>query len=126
AVWSVERVEQVLLADDPLLLAVSVVGEGFDDVRACALEVDMEGPQGIGEFESHLGHEFTSGEIPALLEFEEEAFGADHRPGVEALGQCVGRGHGCSPIRWWGIVHGRVSARTSGIKPRSVKRWASQ
>ena len=96
---AVERLEQVLLADHAHLLTVSVVGEGLDDVGTGPLEVDVEGTQGVGEFEGHLGDELAGGQISALLELEQETFRADHGAGVEALGQGVGRGHGCSPIR---------------------------
>ena len=87
---AVERLEEVLLADDPHLLAVPVVREGLDDVGAGPLEVDVEAAQRLGELERDLGHEFSRGEVTALLEFEEEAFRADHGTGVEALGEGVG------------------------------------
>lgn len=72
---------------------MAVVREGLDDVGAGALEVDVEAAQGVGEFERDLGHEFSRGEVSALLEFEEEAFRADHGAGVEALSQGVGLCH---------------------------------
>ena len=52
--------------------------------------------QSVGEFERNLGHEFSSRQVAAFFEFEQESFGTDHRTGVEALGQSIG-GHERSP-----------------------------
>ena len=54
---AVQRLDQVLLADDPHLLAVTVVGERLDDVGAGALEVDVQGPQGVRVLQGDLGDE---------------------------------------------------------------------
>ena len=84
---AVERLEQVFLADDPHLLAVTVVGERLDDVRAGALVVDVKGPEGVRVLQGDLGDELTGAEVATALQFEQEALGADHRPGVQACGR---------------------------------------
>ena len=91
----VQRFEQVFLADDPHLLAVSVVGERLDDVGAGALVVQVQRAERVGVLQRHLGDELTGGEVTPPFELEEESLGTDHRACVEAVGQ------------WHAIVHER-------------------
>ena len=83
---SVERLEQVLLADDSQLLAVPVVGERLDDVRAGVHELSVQGGDLVGVIEHGLGNERPGLEVAATLQLEEVALGADHRSGGEPLG----------------------------------------
>ena len=83
----VQRFEQVLLADDPHLLAVSVVGERLDDVGAGALVVHVQRAERVGVLQRDLGDELAGGEVTPPFELEEESLGADHRACVEAVGQ---------------------------------------
>ena len=87
----VQRLEQVLLADDPHLLAVTVVGERLDDVGAGALEVDVQGPERVRVLQGDLGDELTGAQVAAALQLEQETLGTDHRPGVQARGQVPAR-----------------------------------
>ena len=84
---AVQRLEQVLLADDPHLLAVAVVGERLDDVRAGALVVDVQRPEGVRVLQGDLGDELAGAQVAAALQLEQEALGTDHGSGVQALGQ---------------------------------------
>ncbi len=81
---AVERLEQVLLADDLQLLAVAVVGERLDDVGSRPRELDVQLADDVGVLEHDLGHEAAGLEIPPPLELEEVALGADDRAGLEA------------------------------------------
>ena len=53
---AVERLEQILLADQPQLLAVRVVGERLDDVRAGVHELAVQLLDDLGLLEDDLGH----------------------------------------------------------------------
>ncbi len=52
----VERLEQVFLADQPKLLAVPVIGERLDDVRAGVDELPMQLGNHLGMLEHDLGN----------------------------------------------------------------------
>ena len=99
----VEGLQELLLADDPHLLAVAVVREGLDDVGAGALEVHVQGAQGLRELEGDLGDELAGGQVSPTLELEEESLRDDDGACVEALGEggCGCDGHvcllGCAP-----------------------------
>src|SRR5699024_12044043 len=68
---------------------MAVVGERLDDVGPGALEVHVQGAQGLRMFQRHLGDELPGGEVAAALELELEPFRADDGAGVEALGEDV-------------------------------------
>src|SRR6185437_2598433 len=81
----VDLLEILLAADDAQLLAMRVIGEGLDDVRAGMDELAMELGDQIGVLEHHFGDEGAGLQIAASLELEEIALGADHRPGGKPL-----------------------------------------
>ena len=93
----VERLEQVLLADDAQLLAVAVVGEGLDHVRAGVGELAVQARDHLGVVEHHGGHEGAGLQVAAALAFEEVALGADDGAGGESV-EKSGRAHGAIPL----------------------------
>ena len=74
------RSSVVLAADDPQLLAVRVVGERLDDVRARVDELAVQLGHLLRVLEHDLGDERARLQVAAPLELEEVALGADHRP----------------------------------------------
>ena len=84
---------------------MAVVSERLDDVGAGALEVDVQGPEGVRVLQGDLGDELTGAQVAAALQFEQEALGTNQRPGVQARGQAPARnlrgglGHLIAP-RW--------------------------
>ena len=99
---AVDRLEVALAADDAQLLAMRVVGERLDDVRARVDEVAMELRHDLRMLEHDLGHERAGLQVAAPLELEDVAFGADDGALVEALRA------------------GRVGARRSGHGDGSI------
>ena len=89
---AVDLLEQVLLADDPHLLAVRVVRERLDDVRARANELAVELRDDVRLLEHDFWDERACLEISAPLELEEIALGADHRAFVEPLEKPLAHG----------------------------------
>src|SRR5207253_8818246 len=77
----------VLLADDPQLLPVTVVGEGLDHVRARVHELAVEFLDHVRVGQDHLGDERPGLEVPTPLAFEQVALGADHGTALEQYGQ---------------------------------------
>ena len=95
---SVQRLEQVLLADDSHLLAVPVVRERLDDVRAGVDELPVEPGDDLRVLEHDLGDEGAGLEVPAPLALEQVSLGADHRALFEPLEQSGSAGrHGAQP-----------------------------
>ena len=84
---AVDRLEIALAPDDAELLAVRVIRQRFDDVRACMNEVAMELRHRLGMLEHDFGHECAGLQVTPALELEDIALGANHRAGVEALQQ---------------------------------------
>ena len=84
---AVHLLEQVLLPDDAELLAMRVVGERLDDVRARMHELAVELRDEPGLLEHDLRDERTRLQIPAALELEEVPLRADHRPLGESIEQ---------------------------------------
>ncbi len=82
---AVDRLEQLLLADYPELLAMAVVGEGLDDIRARMDEVTVELANHVGVLENDLGYVRPRLQIAAALELEQIPLGTDHRALGEAL-----------------------------------------
>ena len=62
-----------------------VVGEGLHDVGSGVDEVAMQLGDRFRMLEHHLGHEGAGLQVAAPFQFEQVAFGADDRPGVETL-----------------------------------------
>ncbi len=81
----VELLEQMLLSDDPHLLAVRVVRERLHDVGARVHEVAVQLRDDLGMVEHDLGDERAGLQIAAPLELEKIALGTDHRALVEPL-----------------------------------------
>jgi hypothetical protein len=79
--------EDVLLADDPQLLPVAVVGEGLDHVGARVHELAVEFLDHIRVVQDDLGDERTRLKVSSPLAFEQVAFGADHGTALEQCGQ---------------------------------------
>ena len=88
---AVQRLEQVLLADDPHLLAVTVVGKRLDDVGAGTLVVDVKRPEGVRVLQGDLGDELAGAQVAAALQLEQETLGTDHGSGVKSSGQAPAR-----------------------------------
>src|SRR5438128_12663432 len=99
----------MLLADDAQLLAVRVVGEGLDDVRAGVHELAVQLRDHLGMLEHDLGHVGAGLQLAASLALEEIALRADDGAACEAiekpklgLGSAVSHGHppdeGCSSV----------------------------
>ncbi len=103
---TVERLEDLLLADDLQLLAVAVVGERLDHVRAGVDEIPVQLAHHLGMVEHHLGHVGPGLQVAAPLELEQIALGADHRTGLEPLQQPPA---GRRPL----LVHHRCSSRAA-------------
>ena len=82
---AVHLLERALLADQPELLPVGIVGEGQHHVGASAQEVAVQAGDRIGVFQHHFGHVGTGGDVAGPLELEQIALGADERPGLEAI-----------------------------------------
>jgi hypothetical protein len=80
---AVHLLEQVLLPDDPQLLAVRVVGERLDDVRAGVHELAVQLGDELPMLEHYLGDERAGLQVAAPLELEQVALGADHAPVCE-------------------------------------------
>src|SRR5690625_1139277 len=93
---TVERLQQILLADHPHLLAMTIIGEGLDDIAAGALEIDMKRAQRLRMLQRHLGHEFASGQIAAALQFEKKTFDTDYGACIEAFPE-LDSSHGSAP-----------------------------
>ncbi len=89
---AVERLEQVLLADQPQLLAVPVVGEGLDDVRAGVDELAMQPLDELRVVEHDLGDERAGLQVAAPLALEQVALRADDGTLLEPLEQATGSG----------------------------------
>jgi hypothetical protein len=83
----VERFEDVLLADDPQLLPVAVVGEGLDHVGARVHELAVEFGNHIRMVQDDLGDEGPGLKVSPPLAFEQVAFGADHGTALKHCGQ---------------------------------------
>ena len=81
----VELFEQMLLADDPQLLAVPVVRERLDDIGAGVNELAMELGDDLGVVEDDLGNERARLQVTPPFAFEQIALGADHGALLEAL-----------------------------------------
>ena len=64
-----------------------VIGERLDDVGARVHELAVELVDDLRMLEHDLRHEGAGLQIAAPLELEQIAFGADHRPLVEALNE---------------------------------------
>jgi hypothetical protein len=90
---AVERLEQLLLANEPQLLPMAVVGERLDDVGAGVHELTVQLGDELGVLEDDLRDESTRLEIAAALELEQVALGADDRSFVEPLEQRLLRVH---------------------------------
>ena len=84
---TVERLEQVFLADEPKLLAMPVVGERLDDVRAGVDKLPMELRNHFGMLEDDLGNKGARLQVPTSFAFEQVALGADHDVCCETLQQ---------------------------------------
>src|SRR5205823_7610247 len=82
---AVQRLQEMLFADDAQLLAVGVVGEGLDDVGARVHEVAVDLPHHLGMLEHDLGYESAGLQVPALLAREEIAFRANDGAACESL-----------------------------------------
>ena len=106
---AVDLLERVLLADQPQLLAVGVVGEGLDDVRAGVHELAVQLRHQLRVLEHDLGDERARLQVAAPLELEEVALGADDRAlsraarGIVLMAfstttqRCADRNRGASP-----------------------------
>jgi hypothetical protein len=79
-------------ADDPHLLAVTVVGERFDDVGAGAHVVPVQRLERFRMIQRDLRHELARRQVSPALQFKQKALGADHRASGEAREQV---GSGC-------------------------------
>ena len=73
----VEGLEHVLPADDAQLLAMGVIGEGLDDVRAGVDEITVELRHDFGVLEHHLGDIGARLEVPTALALEQVALRTD-------------------------------------------------
>ena len=97
----VERLELAFPADDAQLLAVRVVGQRLDDLRAGVDEVAVELRDDLRMLEHGLGDECARLQVPTPLELEDVALGTDHRATVEALDEprpVRFRGHPSTPF----------------------------
>ena len=105
---AIERLEDVLLADDLELLAVAVIGERLDHVGAGAHELAVELAHRLGRVEHDLRHVRPGLEVAAPLQLEQIALGADHRPLGQPLQQSF-PGHRALPCLTWaeGWARGR-------------------
>ena len=114
----VELLEEMLLADDPHLLAVRVVRERLHDVGARVHEVAVQLRDDLGMIEHDLGNERARLHIAAPLELEEVALGADDGAVARAArGALRSRAPSCQsePAR------GPVRGRGARVSPASVK-----
>ncbi len=118
----VDLLEQVLLPDDPHLLAVRVVRERLDDVGARAHEVAVQLRDDLGMLEHDLGDEGAGLQIAAPLELEEIALGADHRALVEPLEEPFAHAPSCQTR-----TSSTTGSRSGGtVSPASVKGTSSR
>src|SRR5204863_1919585 len=81
----VQRLEQVLLADDSHLLAVPVVRERLDNVRAGVDELAVQLAHDLGMVENAFGHEGACLHIAAALALEQVSLRAEDGTLVETL-----------------------------------------
>ena len=90
----VQRLEQMLLADDPHLLAMAVVRERLHHVRAGVDELAVQLDHDLRVVEHDLRDEGARLQVATALALEEVALGTDHGPLFEPLeqsGLSVGR-----------------------------------
>ena len=125
---AVERLEDVLLADDLELLAMAVIGERLDHVGAGAHELAVELAHRLGGVEHDLRHVRPRLEVAAPLQLEQIALGADHRPLGQPLQQSF-PGHRALPClpsreRWpsggGGVNHRRHAPCGMGAPARFI------
>ena len=113
----VQRLEQVLLADDPQLLPVPVVGEGLDHVRARVHELAVQPLDDLRVLQHDLGDERPGLQVTPPLALEKVAFGAHDRALPQGLEQIRHANlHGSS--RPAGTRSRRD--RPAGTSPRSI------
>ena len=114
---AIERLEDLLLANDFELFAVAVIGERFDHVGAGAHELAVQLAHRFGLVEHDLGHVWPGLDVAAPLKLEQIALGADHRPFGQPLQQSL-PGHGTLPcLHWregWSRGRGGVNLRRAG------------
>jgi hypothetical protein len=82
---AIDRLEIALAPDHPQLLAMRVVGERLDDVRARVHEVAMQLRHDFRMLEHDLGNESACLQVAAALELEDVSLGADDGPFGEAV-----------------------------------------
>ena len=88
---AVDRLEIALASYHAQLLAMRVVGERLDDIRAGVHEIAMQLRHDLGMLEHDLRDERAGLQVAAALELEHVALGADHGPLVEAFQQGLAR-----------------------------------
>ena len=74
-----------------------VIGERDHDLRSGAQELSVQLADRVGVVEHHLGHEGAALDVPAPLELEEVALGAEHRPFRQPLQQSGWHGRTITP-----------------------------
>ena len=84
---AVQRLKHRFLADHAQLVAMRVIGESLDHVRAGVNEVSMQPLDDLGMLEHDLGHKWAGLQITAPFELEEIALGAEDRTLVKSLYQ---------------------------------------
>ncbi len=77
----VDLLEILLPSDDAQLLAMRIVGERLDDVRAGMDELAMKLGDQVRMLKHDFRHEGPGLQVATPLELEQIALGADHRPG---------------------------------------------
>jgi hypothetical protein len=120
---AVERLQDVLAADDPQLLSVALIGECLDDVRPGMDEVLMQTAHDLRMIDDDLGHESAGLQIAPPLELEQIAFRADDRAFGEALQQAaLFTCHDCISHRVYGHDAGTAVGFEDGVGRRKPRR----
>jgi len=82
---SIQRFEQVFLADDAKFLTVSVIGERLDDIGAGMYELAVKLQDFLRVLEDYFRYKRTGLYVAPALQFKQIAFGTDYRTGFKPL-----------------------------------------
>ena len=83
----VERLEQVLFADNAQFVAVAVISESDHHIRSGAQMLAVQLQDRVGMLQHDFGHKRARLQIAAPLQFEKITLGANHRGGLQTLDQ---------------------------------------
>ncbi len=111
---AIHRLELVLAADDPQFLAMRVIGERFDDVRARVHEIAVDLRHDLGMIEHGFRHERARLHIAATLELEQIALGADDGAVRKPLDETLALPAACRALRAAAALRPALRAHTHG------------